>query len=101
MSAVHLIYRLQGVRQTAPRRCLAPSPAPEVRPPDEALRDLLAADAISPASRAVLILHFQEDMSLPEVAAVLDIPLGTAKSRLGYGLKSIRQYLKQSGGSNG
>jgi len=76
-------------------------PAPEVRPPDEALRDLLAADAISPASRAVLILHFQEDMSLPEVAAVLDIPLGTAKSRLGYGLKSIRQYLKQSGGSHG
>jgi DNA-directed RNA polymerase specialized sigma24 family protein len=30
----------------------------------------------------------------PEVAAILDIPLGTAKSRLGYGLSSIRKHLK-------
>lgn len=74
-------------------------PAPEVRPPDEVLSALLAADSISPASRAVLLLHFKEEMSMPEVAAILDIPLGTAKSRLAYGLKSIRQYLKTSGGS--
>jgi hypothetical protein len=33
-----------------------------------------------------LILYFDEQLSLPEVAAILDIPLGTAKSRLAYGL---------------
>jgi RNA polymerase sigma-70 factor (ECF subfamily) len=74
---------------------------PEPLPSGDVLRELLAIDTISPASRAVLILHFEEELSLPEVAAILDIPLGTAKSRLGYGLSSIRKHLKVSGGSHG
>ena len=62
-------------------------------PPDEALlRELLDSDLVSPASRAVLVLHFQEEMPLPEVAAVLEIPLGTVKSRLAYGLKALRRH---------
>lgn len=67
--------------------------APDPPPPDELLQELATMDGISPASRAVLVLHFQEDMSLPEVAAVLDIPLGTVKSRLAYGLTAIRKQL--------
>ena len=31
--------------------------------------------------------------SLADVAAVLEIPLGTAKSRLAYGLKALRRHL--------
>jgi RNA polymerase sigma-70 factor (ECF subfamily) len=50
-------------------------------------------DGISPASRAVLVLHFQEEMSLEAVAAILEIPLGTAKSRLAYGLNALRKQL--------
>jgi RNA polymerase sigma-70 factor, ECF subfamily len=76
-------------------------PMLETRPSGELLRELLAANTISPMSRAVLTLHFEEELSLPEVAAILEIPLGTAKSRLGYGLRSIRKHLKTSGGSNG
>jgi RNA polymerase sigma-70 factor, ECF subfamily len=68
-------------------------PAPEPPPQDELLRELQTMDGISPASRAVLVLHFQEEMSLPEVAAVLEIPLGTVKSRLAYGLTAIRRQL--------
>jgi RNA polymerase sigma-70 factor (ECF subfamily) len=75
-------------------------PMLETRPSGELLRELLAADTISPMSRAVLILHFEEELSLPEVAAILDIPLGTAKSPLGYGLRSIRRHLKTAGGSH-
>jgi RNA polymerase sigma-70 factor, ECF subfamily len=48
---------------------------------------------VSPASRAVLVLHFQEGLSLPEVAAALELPLGTVKSRLGYGLSLLRKSL--------
>jgi RNA polymerase sigma-70 factor (ECF subfamily) len=66
--------------------------APEVSRED-VLHDLLSAEGISPASRAVLMLHFQEEMTLPEVAAILEIPLGTAKSRLAYGLAAIRRQL--------
>ena len=60
---------------------------------DEALAALLNSERLSPASRAVLVLHFQEEMPLAEVAAVLDLPLGTVKSRLAYGLKALRQQI--------
>jgi RNA polymerase sigma-70 factor (ECF subfamily) len=53
-------------------------------------------DALSPASRAVITLHYLEEMSLDEVAAVLEIPPGTVKSRLSYGLVRLR---KQAAGS--
>lgn len=53
---------------------------------------------ISPASRAVIVLYYLHEMSLDEVAAVLEIPMGTVKSRLAYGLKNLRQQLgKQPG----
>ena len=67
--------------------------APATPPSDQALGELLNSERISPASRAVLALHFQEEMSLAEVAAILDVPLGTVKSRLAYGLKALRQQL--------
>ena len=67
--------------------------APATPPSDQALVELLKSERISPASRAVLALHFQEEMSLAEVAAILDVPLGTVKSRLAYGLKALRQQL--------
>ena len=65
--------------------------APAPPPVPEALADLLRGAELTPASRAVLLLHFAEDMSLPEVSAVLDIPLGTVKSRLAYGLAALRR----------
>lgn len=50
-------------------------------------------DRVSPASRAVLLLHYQQHLSLEETAAILDIPLGTAKSRLSYGVAAIRKFV--------
>jgi RNA polymerase sigma-70 factor (ECF subfamily) len=67
--------------------------APDPPPPDELLPALATMDGISSASRAVLVLHFQEEMSLLAVAAILEIPLGTVKSRLAYGLTAIRKQL--------
>ena len=64
------------------------------------LRELLATEAISPASRAVLILRYEEELPLGEIAAILDIPVGTVKSRLAYGLSSIRRQFKAPGGSD-
>jgi RNA polymerase sigma-70 factor (ECF subfamily) len=60
-------------------------------PPDEAFLALL--DFVSPASRAVLLLHYQHDLSLEESAAILEIPIGTAKSRLHYGVATLRKHL--------
>src|SRR5215213_2076164 len=40
--------------------------------------------------RAVLVLHFYLGLPLTELAAILDIPVGTAKSRLNRGLSAMR-----------
>ena len=60
-------------------------------PPDAAFFSLL--DHVSPASRSVLLLHYQHDLSLEETAAILEIPVGTAKSRLHYGVATLRRHL--------
>ena len=54
---------------------------------------------LSPACRAVLILHFQEDLPLNHVAAILELPLGTVKSRLAYGLAVLRKEFRAEGAS--
>jgi len=54
-------------------------------------------DRVSPASRAVLVLHYLQEMSLQEVADVLGLSLGTAKSRLAYGLASLRRMIPEQG----
>jgi len=72
----------------------APPEAPDARSIDEFLRH----GEVSPASRTVMLLHFGEGMSLLEVAAVLELPLGTVKSRLGYGLSILRRNLHEKEG---
>ncbi|HVF90278.1 MAG TPA: RNA polymerase sigma factor [Blastocatellia bacterium] len=71
-----------------------PAPAPETFEPDliERLPDLL--DLVSPSNRAVLVLHYLHEMSLREVADVLGLPAGTVKSRLFYGLSTLRKNLQ-------
>ena len=54
-------------------------------------RLLASLEQLSPASRAVVTLHYLEEMPLGDVAAVLDLPLGTVKSRLSYGLAQLRK----------
>lgn len=44
--------------------------------------------------RAVIVLHFYLDLPLREVAEILDIPAGTAKSRLHRGLAAMRESMR-------
>lgn len=43
--------------------------------------------------RAVLVLHHLEGFSLPEIAEMLGVPLGTVKSRLHRGVQTMRAAL--------
>ena len=54
---------------------------------------------ISPAAQAVLRLHYLEGYSQPEVAAILEIPVGTVKSRISYGLAALRRAFANQGGA--
>ena len=76
---------------------LAALPASE---PTEFSRELIESlpqlvGGLSPASRAVVVLFYLHELSLVETAAVLDIPVGTAKSRLAYGLEKLRQTFER------
>ncbi|MCW2813176.1 MAG: polymerase, sigma-24 subunit, subfamily [Nocardioides sp.] len=58
--------------------------------------DLAAALAALPvAHRAVLVLHHVHDLPVAEVATLLDIPVGTVKSRLGRARASIAPHLNE------
>jgi len=67
-------------------------PAQDLAPINPRVDELLQDPRVTPASRAVLALHFKEEMTLAEVAAVLDLPIGTVKSRLAYGLATLRRH---------
>lgn len=47
--------------------------------------------------RTVVVLHDLEDMPQKEIAQVLEIPLGTVKSRLFHGRAAMRQFLEEQG----
>ncbi len=67
-----------------------PAPARDELTPD--MIERMVAQ-VSPASRAVIVLHYLHEMPLGEVAAVLGIAVGTVKSRLAYGLDCLRKQL--------
>ena len=62
-------------------------------------RDLLdrALQGLEPDRRALVVLHSYLGMPLPEVAATLGIPLGTAKSRLHRTLELLRESVAFEG----
>ena len=49
---------------------------------------------LAPEARALVVLHHYLDLSLPEVALILGIPVGTAKSRLHRALQLMRASLE-------
>jgi RNA polymerase sigma-70 factor, ECF subfamily len=54
-----------------------------------------ALDQLPLLQREALTLYFLEDLSLDEMAAVLEAPLGTVKSRLHYAKLAMRRVLSQ------
>ncbi len=51
-------------------------------------------DRLPLEQRAVIVLHFHLGLPLPEAAAVLAVPVGTAKSRLHRGLEAMRAAMR-------
>ena len=49
------------------------------------------------SQRVVVVLYYMNDLSLQEISDILDVPIGTVKSRLHYGRNSLRQTLGLQG----
>jgi len=108
----HLVHWL---RRTATHRCLDILRRPANRPHldvtelelssepkavdpfmDRTLRRLVSA--LSPTARAMIVLRYQEDLEPREIAAMLDLPLATVKSRLQRALVVLRGKLAREEG---
>jgi RNA polymerase sigma-70 factor (ECF subfamily) len=73
------------------------SPAQQVEK-NEAWTEIRGAlQAISPEKRVVVVLYYLNDLPISEIAEILDLPLGTVKSRLHYGRQALKKQLGLDG----
>lgn len=73
------------------------SPHEMVERRDEWQRVQRAVSNLPLPQRVVVVLYYLNDLSLQEIAEILDIPLGTVKSRLHYGRRSLKKTLGLQG----
>src|SRR3954468_383628 len=78
-----------GAHDVAETSATAPEPDFTQRVADHD-RIMAGLSALSLDQRAVVVLHFYLDLPLVHVAAVLGVPVGTAKSRLHRALDALR-----------
>ena len=73
-----------------------PAPGPEAWAVAQASQAHLVAtiQRLSPIHQEILVLIFVHQHSYLEVAEILDIPLGTVKSRLGNARKALRAHVR-------
>lgn len=55
-----------------------------------------ALELLSGADRALLALRYDDEFTTVEIAAILDIPEGTVKSRLFHARQRLRKFLEES-----
>ena len=73
-----------------------PSPEEQAQVKDERRWVRQGIQSLSPEHRAVLDLVFYQSLSLNEAAQVLNIPVGTVKSRLSYARDHLRGVLART-----
>lgn len=93
----HLRRRRLGIEDIAGAEAAAADPAPT---PDLAAegRETVAAlgravDRLPERLRTVTVLRYVDELSLAEIADVLDCPVGTVKSRLHHAMRALRSDL--------
>ncbi len=55
-----------------------------------------ALNVLEPTLRMIMILRFQEELSVREIALIMECPEGTIKSRIYYGLKKLETVLHKT-----
>jgi RNA polymerase sigma-70 factor (ECF subfamily) len=74
------------------RQQAEPPPLPE--PPGEHLDLHAAIQGLGAEHRTVVVLHYLADLPVDEVAAVLNVPVGTVKSRLSRARAALADRLR-------
>jgi len=89
---ISLTIRSKTRRFTNDEEMLSEITAPALKEINSSRSELAAVLAVLPdEQREVLLMRFFDNMSLLDIAAALNIPLGTVKSRLHNALKRLRE----------
>ena len=91
-----LNHRRRG-RQHSSLEDISPTPATHFPGVQLAEEDSLwqATRLLSDKQQAVVILRYYWELSYAEIASILEVPLGTVKSRLDLALKTLRKILEE------
>ena len=90
----HPWWRLYREQDDRPERMPAPA---EEEPDPKAAALRRAMNRLDYRSRAVLALHYFEEHDLQETARILEVPVGTVKSRLHHGRRKLKALLRREG----
>jgi RNA polymerase sigma-70 factor (ECF subfamily) len=69
------------------------TPAYQAEMDDSARQVQQAISSLPLSHRGVVVLYYVDDLSLQEISEILDIPVGTVKSRLHYGRQALKKSL--------
>ncbi len=86
-----LELRRKRRRETSSDEPLVDLPAPHTNIGDERAELAAVIRSLPPAQREVVLLRFVDDLTVDEIAAALDVPAGTVKSRLHHAIRVLRQ----------
>lgn len=81
----------------APDDCAEP-PEERVARQEQREKILRAVGTLDRKHRAVVVLRYYDNLSYEEIAEVLNVPLGTIKSRINTAIKALREELMGRGG---
>ena len=88
---ISLTIRSKSSRYASEEEVLDELAAPKSEESEHCRSELAAVLIVLPdEQREVLLMRFVDDMSLKEIAAALDVPVGTVKSRLHNSLRTLR-----------
>lgn len=96
---VHACHdELRKRRRRAPIVRLLPLDGAVERDPAISIADREQLDrafhALTPEQRSVIVLQYYRDLSLPDIAEILGLPLGTVRSRLHYAKRALRAAIE-------
>jgi RNA polymerase sigma-70 factor, ECF subfamily len=86
-----LEQRRKRRRETSADDALIDLPAPNPGAVADRAELATVIGSLPPAHREVVLLRFVDDLTIDEIAAALDVPAGTIKSRLHHAIRSLQQ----------
>jgi RNA polymerase sigma-70 factor (ECF subfamily) len=91
--------RRAGIREVTIDAEVAPTGLPSIKGPGDATVRRIALerafDRLDADERAILVLHHLDGRSVAEIAAVLAVPVGTAKSRLHTARRNLERAIER------